>query len=162
MPLPFTYQATLTTALSADEVAARMTEHNNQRNNVQYAWSFRYFGTVDRAGFSLRAQWDRKEKNYTKVKGKLLSENPTTLELTITPGYLGLVTMLAFIILFFTVVMSTDQMRLNGVLRTFDFMTRLKIGGGISLALLAYLYFKTILPVGRAKRWLIKHLELRG
>jgi hypothetical protein len=162
MPLPLTYQSTFTTSLSADEIAARMTEHNNQMHGVQFAWSFQFYGTVDRAGFFLRKRIRGRNVGFPSVQGKIIGDNPTRLSVTITPGYVKFFFMLAFILVFFIVVLSTDQMDVNGQMRVFDFEKRLQIGGGISLALLVYLYFDSLFPVGRARRWLIKHLELRS
>ena len=161
MALPFEVRKTFTTALSSAEVKALMIEQNNKRNKIRFFWGFNYFGTVDDSGFVLTRYSSQKKIAHPRINGRIHTANPTIVELTITPNYFTIVSVLVWAVILAVVAIVTNGMIINGVLRTPTFNERLLFalgGGGLPML---WCYLNVIFPVKWAESWLKKKLKLQ-
>jgi hypothetical protein len=118
MQLPFQLIKTFTTSLSSDEVLAFVKERLNRKHKFPFLSSNEYIGSIDDSSFNLYKAFNSKYgRSNPKVSGTIISDNPTTIEIKISPHYFRVLFFLTFPLVFIPGAIFSDQMTINGVLR---------------------------------------------
>jgi hypothetical protein len=162
MKLPFQIRKTFTTALSEDDIIKFVRERLNRRHRLLFLSSPEYVGSIDGKSFKIYRNFDaRYGRSNPKVHGTIMSSNPTTIEIKVSPHYLRILFFSIFPIVFVPAAILSDQMTINGVLREPELSDRIFCalfgGGGPTI----WCYFDSIRPIKETEDWITEKLGLK-
>lgn len=101
MRLPFQLIKTFTTSLSQDEVFAFVQERLNRKNKFLFFSSNECVGSNDNSFFKFYKNFNgRYGRSNPKISGTIISANPTTIEIKISPHYFRVLFFLVFPLVF--------------------------------------------------------------
>ena len=159
----FTVQArkTFTTPLSASEVITAINRLINTKSKFLFILPSQYFGYVNTKEFNLGGhKGDRFGIFSPRIKGGILAEKPTTIEIRFVIPYLTTFFFLIIPITFSLVAAFTDQMTINGVVREPELSERIGFAFlGVFIPAPIF-YISTIWPLKRVEAHLIDALKL--
>lgn len=162
MRLPFQIVKTFTTSYSKDEVIGFVRERLNRKSKVLFISTSDYVGSIEGRTFQLYKNFNsRSGPAYSKIKGIVLIENPTTIEIRITPHYLRILFFMIFPCVFIPGAILSNQMTINGVLREPELIERVGFGlfGGVVPMIMCY--FDSIRPIKKTEQWITEKLKLK-
>ncbi len=162
MKLPFQTVKTFTTILSKDEVICFVRERLNRRSKFLLFSSNDYVGAIESKRFKFYKSFNtRHGRANPKIKGTIVNENPTTVEIQIAPHYLRVLFFMIFPCVFIPTAILSSQMTINGVLREPEMLERIGFGlfGGVGPMI--WCYFDSIRPIKETELWIRQKLMLK-
>lgn len=165
MKLPLALSKTYTTDLTKEEVLGFVHERLNRKHKTLFISIPEFKGSIQDSTFELRQIIGRYPgNNSVKIAGKILSTNPTQIQLTVRPLtliYIQLIFLLIFMIFFIKIGLNADTITVNGVEQMATLSDRLLIIGLSSILPLFVFFFLCIRPVRKTEKWLKEKWKLR-
>jgi hypothetical protein len=99
-------------------------------------------------------------ENYPLITSKIMSENPTKLEVEIKPNYFNIAFFGLFVVGFILGAIFLNEIEINGVLKNPNLLERLLFSlGGIIPGIWCYIAF--IRPIYKTEKWFVEKLDLK-
>lgn len=161
MRLPFQIVKTFTTIHSREEVISFVRERLNRKSKVFFISSSDYVGSIKGKEFKLYKNFNaRSGRANPKIKGTIVSENPTTIEIRISPHYLRVLFFMIFPCAFIPAAILSEQITINGVLREPELFERIEFGLFGGGGPMIWCYFDSIRPIKETELWITEKLKL--
>jgi hypothetical protein len=161
LDFPVSLVKTFTTRLSKEEVISFVRERINSRTKFLFLSMKDYKGSISGNTFELQKAYSSQHSpSFPKIQGKVISGNPTTVELEISPPYFRILFFLIFPTLFVPAFVFSDEITINGVLRTPSIIERISFAGVMGIGPLVWCFFDCIWPIWKAEKWLKQELSL--
>jgi hypothetical protein len=142
-------QNTFTTVLSSSEVRSEIQKFIDAKSTFLFFSVKTYSGSISGNEFTLRARSGDYISMFLmapKIKGNILGENPTTVNLRIVFPYFLIFFYLAFAIAFIALAF-VNEMNINGVVRAPELWVRIAfVVSGLALPPIAF-YYTTLRPI---------------
>ncbi len=161
MRLPFQTLKTFRTSLSAEEVIAFVQERLSRRTKVLFFSQRDYAGSINGMAFNLYRKFHFSGRSFARIKGAVLSADPTLIEIKIFPHYWRILFFMIFPCVFLPSAILNDQMMINGVLRKPELAEKRIWSGLFGIGPMVWCYFDCIRPIYEAEKWLIDKLALK-
>jgi hypothetical protein len=162
MPFPFSLQKDYTSSRTSEELMAVLTRVQPNRKWLQFYPVDNYSAEIRGTGFLLRpADPARNLPAMPRIKVDITHAHPTIVHVTITPNYFLIAFLLVFPIVFIPAALFSDDWTINGVHRAPELTERLMLvlgAGGMPMLLC---YVAAIVPIKKAKAWLVDKLALQ-
>ena len=94
------------------------------------------------------------------IDGRIKSEKPIIVQIGIRPNYFAIAFFMFFALgMFILPAIFVNKIRIDGVVKEFELKYKFLYSSGAILILL-FCYLDSILPLTKAKKWVIKNLDL--
>ena len=161
MKLPFQIVKIFTTRLSSSEVMSSISNLLDEKSKFLFIPLNDNIGSIARNSFQFYKTYNiRSGPANPWIKGVIVMENPTTIEIKISPHWHRVIFFMIFPVIFIPTAFLDSQMTINGILREPTFLERIAVVlfGGIGPIIWCYL--DSIRPIKIAENWIKDRLML--